>query len=519
MTARQLPPLKDSVRYERVRIQGRLVTLSPLRIASGFEHQGDPDDDNDPTVPMLCRDAANAPYIPASTLRGLLRASLDASTSEHLRLFGSERLAADPERPRYQPEHGVAGRLRVYDARWSNDQADSDEQRQWRVSLDPITGTAANNLLFAEVTLPAGCSFDWELELDRVDDDDLRALILALRALEAGPGIGGGRARGQGQLQWLRADEHIEVIKRKRFHAWLRDPDLGKGPDHADYLETRSLDDAEPAARPDYSHIDDQGNLRLALQLYAQSPLLVSPERTSDEQAGEGANNVLRFPRKGQQTQIPASSLKGVLRAQARRILLTCLELDFPDANDTLRREVGDAMLGQLLGDTGCMSRLRLNPAEATFVDSDVHRQMMNAIDRFSGAVAERGKATGAGDARAPETAGSLFEIEAVRPAEPYTAELEIIAAAITTPWMRGLLLLLLRDGMEGDLRIGWGRARGFGAVRLGLELKEGVVKHWPEVMPALSRLGVGADEPAQWVDTFRDALSARMNQALEASA
>jgi CRISPR/Cas system CSM-associated protein Csm3 (group 7 of RAMP superfamily) len=262
----------------------------------------------------------------------------------------------------------------------------------------------------------------------------------------------------------------------------------------------------------------------------------VSPEGSEDEPAVGGAtdgrgcarragdadriNNRRSFLRDGERTWIPASSIKGMVRAQAQRILLTCLEHGFPAADDAARERVAEAMLGELMGDTGCMSRLRLRPAEATFADEHVHAQMMNAIDRFSGAVAERRKTGTAGD-DAPDTAGTLFCVEAVRPAEPYTLEAEVTAAAVAVPWMRGLLLLLLRDGMEGDLRIGWGRARGFGAVRVGVAVRldeQTVLRNWREVMPALGPLGVAADAPGRWVDALHTQLRERMEAALEAS-
>lgn len=132
-------------------ILGVLKTTTPLRVASGFTRELELDGHLTRQVDILCRDAAGNPYIPASTLRGLLRASLDPGSGEFLRLFGSERLARNPARGLDQPEYGVAGRLRAYDARWQQGEQERIERRN---ALDPITRSADDHKLFTEVLLP-----------------------------------------------------------------------------------------------------------------------------------------------------------------------------------------------------------------------------------------------------------------------------------------------------------------------------------------------------------------------------
>ena len=66
--------------------------------------------------------------------------------------------------------------------------------------------------------------------------------------------------------------------------------------------------------------------------------------------------------------------------------------------------------------------------------------------------------------------------------------------------WWRGLLLLLARDCCEGDLRVGWGRARGYGALNLALVLDDGsLLQDFDSILTAI-RQRVGEQAPETWV-------------------
>ena len=84
---------------------------------------------------------------------------------------------------------------------------------------------------------------------------------------------------------------------------------------------------------------------------------------------------------------------------------------------------------------------------------------------------------------------------------------------AITArPWALGLLSYLLRDAMEGDLSIGWGRARGFGALRLGVTLPDGpALDDWGQLLQALEAgaLPVTKSELGAWTEALEQQLNA----------
>ena len=45
--------------------------------------------------------------------------------------------------------------------------------------------------------------------------------------------------------------------------------------------------------------------------------------------------------------------------------------------------------------------------------------------------------------------------------------------------WCKGLLLLVIRDALEGDLILGWGKGRGYGSFNLGIRLEKNLVSGW----------------------------------------
>ena len=45
--------------------------------------------------------------------------------------------------------------------------------------------------------------------------------------------------------------------------------------------------------------------------------------------------------------------------------------------------------------------------------------------------------------------------------------------------WCKGLLLLVVRDALEGDLILGWGKGRGYGNFNLRIRLGKILVSSW----------------------------------------
>lgn len=87
------------------------------------------------------------------------------------------------------------------------------------------------------------------------------------------------------------------------------------------------------------------------------------------------------------------------------------------------------------------------------------------------------------------------------------------------TRWALGLLCFLLRDGLEGDLRLGWGRARGYGRIRL-LQAEAGdPATPWPDVLARLEQtLGEHVQGSARdWAEALEQEIDRRLEQAPQA--
>lgn len=139
---------------------------------------------------------------------------------------------------------------------------------------------------------------------------------------------------------------------------------------------------------------------------------------------------------------IPASSIRGWVRARARKIRLTQRHAQNPEiALEDLAQEV-DSFLESLFGSTERRGLLRFDHFIA--VNHGEHEQMFNAVDRFHGGVADT----------------ALYHAKA--------ATATVLRGCIRLPReldqeSKALLRWVERDAMEGDLRLGWGKGRGYG--------------------------------------------------------
>ncbi len=209
--------------YIRVVVQGRLIALAPLHVGSGDEEEyslgQQPEGDQEPgLVNTLLRDATGRPYLPGSTLRGLLRARCDHPHLAEI-LFGEARQKVDEKRQVNWPGH--AGQLRVYDATFDGG---GPIDRVSRTGIDPLTGAARQHHLATHEVVPPGTGFHLRLELDHVGDWELQALLGWLELLGDDPDsqLGKGKSIGQGWVEWRQGE--VSVLRRARLQNFLRQP-------------------------------------------------------------------------------------------------------------------------------------------------------------------------------------------------------------------------------------------------------------------------------------------------------
>jgi len=401
--------------YSRVTLRGELTCLADLHPGSG--EYGLRGDNNETTINELTYDCAKRPIIAAASLRGYLHAQFNEDDPNRIALFGNANNTDDS---------GQAGALRLYDCKLLNHTPEWDGQLRSRVAIDAITRTAKDKQLFTDLLIPCGSQFLVEMELDNISESALNALLSALASLNPNnpsAQLGQGKSHGRGNVQWNSTT--IKVLDQEDLQQWLLKPNTAL--DKADWKTICEKNITDPTSAWQ----------RLELCYCFDSPVLINDPSIVKE--GENEPD-LRFMRRGNKLLIPGSSIKGLFRARARRILMTISEGN-PAKTDEL--------INEMFGGEDGMGTIRFYDATALFKENEIHEQTMIAIDRFTGGVKD----------------GAMLIVEAAKP--KYATGTIALDKHKIKPWQHALWLYCLRDAMEGDLALGWGQARGFGAFHI----------------------------------------------------
>ena len=462
--------------FRRVIIKGVLTLESELHIGSGLSGSGSGSDSNTDTenregsIHLVERDASpqQKPYLPGSGLRGALAAQLDQKVDELLfrRLFG---LARQPTRDETdadpQQDKGGIGLLRVFDASLLGDEVGEIGVKRSRTQIDSVTGAAKQHNLSTHELVPAGSQFQVRLMLehsgvadDGITQSELQGVLGLLDGLNR-QALGSGKSIGQGQVSW--GCQSVDVIAESDYRSWLLS-NLQRSANAPSKVYTKAL---ASYLKPFDQAINDQLASdrwqRQVFRLEPDGPILINdPDRVNANEKISEVNNpkhqFMYSEHDGkQQAVIPGSTLKGWFRAQSRRILLTLTQGEKP--------KIVNELLGKLFGstDTGA-SLLRFEDAFVEFESQHEHIQMFNAVDRFTGGVKDT----------------ALFSAKALWTQSPFTGAVSFKEESLDG-WMRLLLLYVWQDAKEGDLVLGWGKAKGYG--RLQLIAEDEVTLSWLE--------------------------------------
>ena len=377
----------------------------------------------------------NRPRIPASGLRGALRTGLDVTFgTEAGHLFG------------YALGNNTrAGALRVFDAEWESSPAvDGDHSYspsrctvlQQGVAIDPVTGTAREHQLFSVEVVPAGSIFKVELEVHCVNQAHLDLLVGLLARLDGGETsrLGAGRNRGWGRVKWQLGK--VCAVEKSGVTRWLQS-------------EGASIRSCAREILVTPARVESGKILSLPVSIRAEAPFLVNdPVRVG----GHDGDPDMEFMRNVDgHALVPGSTLRGWMRGRARRIVATIAHLHHGVPAGLAAEKTG-SMIERLFGRESWRSPVWVTDAIS---DSPVeaHEQFFNAIDRFTGGVAD----------------GALYNVRAA-PAGTClksACQLEIPRLEKEGDWWKGLLLLVARDAADGELLLGWGKAKGYGVFRL----------------------------------------------------
>lgn len=459
----------------RTTIDLELLATTPLHVGAGEGRLG-PDQ-------VLATNAAGLWIVPGTSLAGALRQRVHRLAPDEVDgLFGYVR--RDDDRA-HASRVGVADAAVVLPAGVT-------AQVVTGVAIDRISGTAADRYLYDRMVLPAGSRVRGQLVIDDPDlDADGRGVatqrLLRVLAGVRRTGVAAG-TNPSGSPLWLGAgtSRGLGALMLDADASSFRELDLG-GPGILDglYGEAGSrplaavLDEVEPLADPDL--------LSIRVAFTPRGPLMIRGEHPSTFKA------VPRFAWDGERyaLSLPGTSLKGVLRQAAERIVTTItgeqvadpVALDDPRALlDQHDQPLVDRLFGTVKRDGG--GRRGAIHIRDMYAVSDAHRLtaeqlgdllavgtrqgfdlgMHVALDRFTGGAAE----------------GLLFSVVEPHgvcwPAIEIEVDLERLAAAEAedgteqpaTTWAAvGLLLLVIGELQAGMHGIGAFAERGHGDIEV----------------------------------------------------
>jgi CRISPR/Cas system CSM-associated protein Csm3 (group 7 of RAMP superfamily) len=487
--------------YNRVRICGSLTCMSDVHVGEGALPQETTERLQDKKSQQagketarhyngVCLNHENKPCIPGSSLRGALRELL-AQHESLTALFGSAAKQGDP----------LAGHVRVSDARWRRNPQSIKNLPYWSetrstclrhgVAIDAISRTAKENHLFTTELVPKDSVFSWELYAEDIHTDDLQALMRALSLLTGkNPrcALGTGKGKGWGLLKW--ETETLEGITQEALATWLT---------HEQPLDTCWETISLPTDK-----VPSPKSLPFSVHIVPQSPLLVHEAGFIDSKGSQqDGDPVLMFDRDhAGKARIPASSLRGMVRAQAHKIAATIAHLHYEVAAKNAHTCV-EPLIEALFGGERWRGFVYFGEALSQ-KQAETHRQTFNAIDRFTGGVAD----------------GALYSVEAAI-CDVLRSDLFLEEMGLRSPnsfpkiaevlpkndaWWQGLLLLVLRDAMDGELSIGWGRARGYGAFFVHVEYAGRTHENWENLYKFMKQ--EAAYSPDTWIQSLHDKIA-----------
>jgi CRISPR/Cas system CMR subunit Cmr4 (Cas7 group RAMP superfamily) len=381
------------------------------------------------------------PLLTGSSLAGALRSHLNDLSLGYGAGENGPGIAASIFGGSRGDDEGRQSPLIVCDARGSWAEKMSSEVRDG-VALKPESGTAAEHLKYDVEVLPPGTMFPlrFELLIPRPADEVplVQALAAALRGLERGEiGIGARRSRGLGACRAIKwRARRFDLSHRNGWLAWLtsdhEQPTKGVSPSQNLHA---ALTSNHRGLRLE-SGPDQRERVVIEVELQIKGGLLVRSPGLSA--ASADATHL----HSGGQAILPGTSVAGALRARALRIA----EVVRAESKD------GARWVDQLFGPrprsenhAPGLTASRLRVAEQPVMEGQSLRQARIRGDRFTGGVVD----------------GGLFDEEPL-----FRGKMRLrLELRRPQPGEVGLLLLVLKDLLTGDLPLGGAAAVGRGVV------------------------------------------------------
>ncbi len=462
-------------------VEGDLKTATPLLIGDGGVRRAPPPGGPEDADKVELATAAKTRHgthmvaaIPGTSLKGAMRAAAGAGITD--RAFGK----MEKKKPDGDPPTRVGGLITFSDAP-ATDSAVAGEGESWRpetrtcqrasTAIDDRLGVADEHKLYYFEYVPAGVTFKITLTGKSYDADGQRLTDL-LAALRPGlAALGSGRAvlgaaiqNGWGAFSWV-SSPRVRKMPASGIAGWMNL--RAENGERKGIFDAVAQADPEPVGLPAPER--KSGRVSIAVELEMNGPLLVNDaSRTGTAEQNKPSHAASRH---GSKTFVPEKSIRGVLRHQAERILRTMGAQVAEDpkiqGKDDLPKLAGHPAHA-LFGAAGWRAPFEVSEFTAD-AEAPIQRQEFVAIDRFTGGGIERRKYNAEG-ARGVTLKGRL--------------RLDVARLALARGGVEclGLLALTLRDLAEGDVSLGWGAGRGYGAVKkLSVSLDE--VPDWADCL------------------------------------
>jgi CRISPR/Cas system CSM-associated protein Csm3 (group 7 of RAMP superfamily) len=486
----------------RWKISGILTLQTPLHIGDGKTRKREQEPEVE--IARVVKDCHGKPYLPASAVKGVVSGWLRARLPDRKKLidqvFGCSVEAAGTEHE--------GGKAEFVDARiaeplaapahppphWN---ADSHTGVVVGVTLDRDSRTARDQRLFHWEAVPPDTRFELTVIGSGLSGEEITLLLAGLEGFNHGfATLGSETAQGQGRLAWEL--KSIERLQAEQVKAWL---DQGAPGMWWDALQPLPADEQQALvgqAGQLVTSAAGKASLTLDIGLFFDSPFLVNDPPLQKKSRDKDNPDPDMRPRRDAhgKAYLPAKSLRGALRSQAERINRTlgghaCHVDDIEQACEPIESLAEKERLCpacQVFGATGWRSPIDISDFKLVGEEKEL-RQEFVAIDRFSGGGRDGAKFK-AETAYAPVLRGSL-ELDLGR----------------LPPWSLGLLALLMRDWMEGDMTFGYGASKGYGQGRAVLEgftlsaLERLAKTDWQAVLDKAGELKL-PERAADWRDT-----------------
>lgn len=449
----------------------------------------------------LAKNGRDKYFIPGTGLMGALRARFSAcpeleSLADTMFGFQNEK-----------NNTGHASYLIVDDAELTVP-AGLDREIRDGIGMNPRTGTTEDGMKYTRAVLPRGTSFTLLLELDlpkssedhstdepAIDADNFVKAIKWLLdgILQDGLYLGAAKTRGLG---YVRAEE---------IHAvWYKFPnDMNVWLDN-----TKPLEDYKKVISSDevtYPWSHQREILKTTIQWQPLSPVMV--KSGAEGEIADMLPLVSGYTSGEVTPVIPGSSIKGILRSRAAKILRSVTKADLPEAD-----KEPDHILYELFGSTNSAGRLTVhdvyqsgnkidfaawNNEDENIMDSTTDHHDHVAIDRFTGGASDSALFNMRTPKRENKWDDITIHINFSRPrTETDTNKEPEELSSSSKQQMIALLLLVLRDMEAGWVPLGFGSTRGLGEYKIQDITLEGLYKG------SLKEVMRDADLQSAW-DTF----------------